>query len=160
MFNLVPWNRPKENQIEQFHKMMSGMFDRYLQKDIFWSPDSLFGDGWFPSVDVSESKKDITVKAEMPGMDPKDIDISLEDGILRIKGEKRKEEEERDMNFYRAERAYGYFNRTIGLPAEVDASKVDASYKNGILNIKLKKVKESEPKKIEIKTEYASNLNR
>ena len=153
MSNLVPWRKRRENQIEQFHKGMPDLFDRYLGKDMSRFPENMFGNGWFPSVDVSEGKKNITVKAEIPGMNPKNIDISLDDRRLRIKGEKTHEKEEKDKHFFRSERYYGYFNRTIELPAEVDAIDVDASYKNGVLKVRLKKVKESEPKRIEIKTE-------
>ena len=153
MFDLVPWKRRRENQIDLFRRELDSLFERFWRKDFLPSTESMFDTGWFPNVDVSEGKKDITVKAEIPGIDPKDIDISLEDRWLRIKGEKKQEEEETDENYYRIERSYGYFNRTIELPAEVDASDVDASYKNGVLKIKLKKVKESEPKKIKIKSE-------
>ena len=152
MFNLVPWKRAREKQIDYFRKEMDSLFDRFWGKELFPATENMFEGGWIPSVDVSEGKKDITVKAEVPGMDPKDIDISLEDRWLRIKGEKKKETEEKDENFHRIERSCGFFNRTIELPAKVNASDVDASYKNGILKIKLKKVKESEPKKIKIKT--------
>ena len=153
MSNLVPWRKRRENQIEQFHKGTPHLFDRYLGKDMSRFPENMFGNGWFPSVDVSEGKKNITVKAEIPGMNPKNIDISLDDRRLKIKGEKTHEKEEKDKHFFRSERYYGYFNRAIELPVEVDAADVDASYKNGVLKIKLKKVKESEPKRIEIKTE-------
>ena len=152
MLNLVPWKKPRENHIDLFRNEMDSLFDRFWGEDLFPATETLFDTGWLPRVDVSEGKKDITVKAEVPGMDPKDIDISLEDRWLRIKGEKKKETEEKDENFHRLERSYGFFNRTIELPAEVDASEVDASYKKGILKIKLKKAKESETKKITVKT--------
>jgi len=151
--NLVPWKKRRANKIENFQKRIPDLFERYMGKDQFRIPENIFDDGWFPSVDVSEGKKNITVKAEIPGMNPKDIDILLDDRRLRIKGEKTHEEEEKDKHFFCSERYYGYFNRTIELPAEVDGADVDASYKNGVLKIKLKKVKESEPKKIKIKAE-------
>jgi HSP20 family protein len=109
-------------------------------------------DSWFPTIDISEGKKDITVKAEIPGVEANDIDISLNGKLLTIKGEKKQEKEEKEENYHRMERSYGYFNRTIELPSEVDPEKVDASYKKGVLKIELKKTKESETKKIEIKS--------
>ena len=126
--------------------------NRFFDRD-FWAPSDLFReDRLLPSVDISEGKKDITVKAEIPGVEANDIDISLNGKLLTIKGEKKQEKEEKDENYHRMERSYGYFNRTIELPAEVDPEKVDASYKKGVLKIELKKTRESETKKIEIKS--------
>jgi HSP20 family protein len=105
-----------------------------------------------PKVDVSEGKKHVTVKAEIPGMDKNDIDVSLEDGFLRIQGEKKHESEESDENIYRRESSWGRFSRIIELPAEVEESDVEAKYKNGVLTIKLKKTKESQKRRIQIKT--------
>jgi HSP20 family protein len=107
---------------------------------------------WYPTVDVSEGKKDITVKAEIPGVDKEGIDISLDGRFLTIRGEKKHEKEESDEHYHRVESVFGLYKRTIALPADVDESKVDAKYKNGVLKIKLKKAKEAETKKIQIKT--------
>ena len=84
-------------------------------------------------------------------MDPKDIDISLHGNVLTLRGERKHEKEEKEENFHRVERSYGAFTRSIRLPAEVDADKVNATYKDGVLKIALPKIKEEAVKKIEVK---------
>jgi len=95
--------------------------------------------GWAPKLDVSETKNAIVVKAETASVDPKDIQISLQEQLLTIKGEKRQEKDEKDEQYHRMERSYGSFARSIRLPVPVDAGKVDASFKNGLLTITLPK---------------------
>jgi HSP20 family protein len=108
---------------------------------------------WLPSVDVSETKNDIVVKAEMPGMDPKDIDVSLSDSHLMIKGEKKHEKEEKEEDYHFVERSYGSFVRSVHLPKEVKHDKISASYKNGVLKIVLPKSEEAKTKELKIKVE-------
>jgi HSP20 family protein len=108
---------------------------------------------WLPSLDVSETKNELVVKAEVPGMDPKDIDISLSDGMLTIKGEKKQEKEEKEADYHLVERSYGSFTRSVQLPKEVQSEKINASYKNGILKITLPKSEEAKKKEIKIKVE-------
>ena len=108
---------------------------------------------WLPSVDVSETKNDIVVKAELPGMDPKDIDISLSDGHLIIRGEKKQEREENEEDYHFIERSYGSFTRSIQLPKQVKHDKINASYKNGILKVVLPKSEEAKTKEIKIRVE-------
>ena len=111
------------------------------------------GEEWLPSLDVSETKGDLVVKAELPGIDPKDIDISLNEGILIIKGEKKQEKEEKEEGYHLIERSYGSFTRLIRLPREVQNEKINASYKNGVLKITLPKSEEAKKKEIKIKVE-------
>ena len=87
----------------------------------------------------------------MPGLDPKDIDISLSDGLLTIKGEKKQEREEKEENYHLAERSYGSFARSIRLPGEIQSDKIGASYKNGVLKVTLPKSEEAKKKEIKIK---------
>jgi HSP20 family protein len=108
---------------------------------------------WLPSLDVAETKDDIVVKAEVPGMDPKDVEISLSNGVLTIKGEKKHEREEKEEDYHLIERSYGAFTRSVQLPAEVQSNKVNASYKNGILKVTLPKSEEAKIKEIKIKVE-------
>jgi HSP20 family protein len=108
---------------------------------------------WLPSLDVAETKDEIVVKAEVPGMDPKDIDISLSDGLLTIKGEKKQEREEKEEDYHLVERSYGTFTRSIRLPKEVRRDKISASYKNGVLKVTLPKSEEAKQKEIKIKVE-------
>ncbi len=121
----------------------------------FWKDPfnfSLFKDVSYPAVNISENDKEIKVKAELPGLDSKDIDLSIQNNTLILKGEKKFEEEESKENFHRIECSYGSFYRAIPLPAEVDESKVSAKFKNGVLEIKLPKKEEIRAKKIEIKS--------
>ena len=108
---------------------------------------------WLPSLDVAETKDEIVVKAEVPGMDPKNIDISLSDGLLTIKGEKKQEREEKEEDYHLVERSYGTFTRSIRLPKEVRRDKISASYKNGVLKVTLPKSEEAKQKEIKIKVE-------
>ena len=152
MFELMPWKKREQRGLTNLRRNFDDIANRFFDRD-FWAPGDLFReDRLLPSVDISEGKKNITVKAEIPGVEANDIDISLSGKLLTIKGEKKQEKEEKDENYHRMERSYGYFNRTIELPAEVDPEKVDASYKKGVLKIELKKTRESETKKIEIKS--------
>ena len=111
-----------------------------------------FGSAEFPSVDLSEDDKEIVVKAEMPGLDPKDVDISINKGTLTLQGEKKFEDEEKKENYRRIERRYGSFYRSIPLPTEVDEDKVKAQYKKGILTITMPKSEEQKSKKIQIES--------
>jgi HSP20 family protein len=106
---------------------------------------------WAPVVDIYEDENSITVKAELPGISEKDIEISVDDSTLTIKGERKTEEEFKKENYHRIERAYGTFQRVLTLPASVNTEKVEAVYKSGILEIKCPKHEGVKPKKIEVK---------
>jgi len=156
---IIPWKRKKEITYPHSEgssygpvKHMNDFFDRAFPVD--WMMPGGFFDpkGLVPRLDVKEEKGKILVEAEMPGVETRDLDVSLDGRILRIKGEKKKETENTTNGKYHYERSYGYYNRSIELPAEVDPSKMDASYKNGVLKISLKKARESETKRIEVKT--------
>ena len=106
-----------------------------------------------PVVDVFEEKDDIVVKAELPGMDKDNIEVNLTDHTLTIRGEKKKEEEVKEENYYRAERSYGSFLRTIDLPAEVRGDKVTASFKNGVLEVRMPKTEQANAKEVKVKVD-------
>jgi HSP20 family protein len=105
---------------------------------------------WNPSVDIFETDNDVVVKAELPGMDPKSIDIRLENNVLLLKGERHFEKETKEENYHRVEREYGSFSRAFSLPMAVREEKITASYKDGILKIVLPKKEEVKPKTIKI----------
>lgn len=109
----------------------------------------------FPKVDIRETDKEVKVLAELPGLETKDLDISVTDNVLTLRGEKRQESERKEENYFRMERTYGSFHRSISLPTEVESDSVNAIFKNGILNITIAKKPEAQRKvkKIEIKTE-------
>lgn len=128
-----------------FHDDMNRMLEN------FWDTKPL-GMGWNPEIDIVETDNDIIVKAEIPGVDPKDIDISIIDDTLTIKGEKKEEKEDKGKSYHRIERSYGSFTRTINLPSHVLKDKVEAKDHKGILEITLPKMEEAKAKKITIKT--------
>lgn len=105
---------------------------------------------WSPSVDISETKDNIVIKAEVPGIRKEEIKITLQDNVLMLKGERKQEKEEKETNFHRMERSYGSFARSFNLSTVVQADKIKASYKDGILNIILPKAEEVKPKQIPI----------
>jgi HSP20 family protein len=110
--------------------------------------------GFTPAINVSETDNELRVTAELPGLNQKDIEIMLDNNLLVIKGEKRQESEDKGRNFYRVERSYGKFQRSIALPEYVDAEKIEATFSNGVLTLTLPKLPELKPKsrKIEIQS--------
>jgi HSP20 family protein len=144
---LIPW-RPWRD-LDVLRREMDSLWDRFTgERPVEW----LKGE-WVPSLDVSETKDKVVVKAEVPGIDPKAIDISLSSDILTLKGEKKKEREEKDENYHLIERSYGSFSRSVRLPAEVQEDKVKASYKDGVLTITLPKTEKAKERAIKIEVE-------
>jgi HSP20 family protein len=107
---------------------------------------------WMPPFDVSETEGEIIVKAEIPGMRVEDIDITLTDGLLTIKGERKMEKEDKQENYHRIERHFGTFSRSLNLGQKVKADGIDAGYKDGVLTVTLPKAEEDRPKRIEVKS--------
>ena len=105
---------------------------------------------WSPAVDIYETKEAFLVKAELPGMKQEDIQITIVDSTLTLKGERKREDEVREEGYTRVERAYGTFQRALALPSTVDAAKVRARYKDGVLEIELPKKEEAKPKEIKV----------
>jgi len=105
-----------------------------------------------PKVDVTETENEFLISAELPGMDEKDIDITVDDGVVTLKGEKKMEKEDQQKEYYRVERSYGSFQRSFQIPESVDPDKIDASFTNGVLTVKMPKAPEEkkEVKKISI----------
>ena len=97
-----------------------------------------------PSVDIAESKKAYRISVEVPGIDPEQIDLQVEGGTLVLSGEKRQESEDEDEGFHRIERSYGQFRRVLTLPEDADAEGIKADFKNGVLKIKVPRVKQAE----------------
>jgi HSP20 family protein len=138
--------------IEKVRSEMDRLMDTFLfgvpQTGDFWEEAE-----WLPAVDVTETKNEILVSVEIPGMDPKEFDISLNEGTLTIQGEKRQEKMEKEENYHFVERRYGTFTRSILLPQEVESDKISASYKNGVLTVTLPKSEGTKRKEIKIKVE-------
>lgn len=151
---LIPWKRKdlstgrEEDFFDSLYREMNHVLDRFTHG---------FGreEGWggaFPVVNVSETENEVVVTAELPGMDEKDLDLSLRGNQLIIRGEKKEEKEEKGEHYYRKESSYGSFHRVIPLPMEVDEDKIEATYKKGVLKIRLPKSAEAQKniKKIDI----------
>ena len=146
MSKLIPWR----GEIDRLRNEMDRLYDRFFD----WRPFQRFSEEgeWLPSLDVSETSKEIVVKAELPGLEPKDIDVSLDGNVLTLRGERRQEKEENDESFHRVERSYGTFSRSVRLPAEVDQTQIKATYKRGVLKIRLPKSKKAEGRRIEVRS--------
>lgn len=145
--DLVPWKPFKE--IESLRREMDNLWNGFFDKRpsfMGWP-----GQEWLPAADIVENKDKIIIKVELPGMEAKDLSVSLADDRLTISGERKKEEEKKGENYYRMERQYGSFSRTFRLPALVKSEKIDAVFEKGILKITLPKLEEEKKKQIEIK---------
>ncbi len=142
-------NQPFLNLQQEMNRMFSKFYD-----DFHWSPFQERNLSLFPKVDIKETKSAVTVSAELPGLDAKDIDISVSDDRLTLRGEKGQEKESKEENYYRMERSYGSFHRSITLPAEVESENIEATFKNGVLTISIPKRPEGQrkTKKIKINT--------
>ncbi len=140
---LIRWEpfRDVMRTSERLSRMFDDPFFRYFEEE---------GNMWSPAVDLFNEEDRILVKAEIPGIDKKNLDIHVENNVLTISGEKKRENEMKDENAYRMERCYGKFSRSFSLPTPVDSEKVKASYKDGILEIDLPKVEQVKPKRIKI----------
>ena len=144
--DLIPWGRSGSSAPTRYgegadpfvtlRREMDRLFDDAFRG--FGVPSLGFGrNGGWPSVEVSETDKDVTVTAELPGLDEKDVEVLLAEGVLTIRGEKKSETEDKDRHY--SERYYGRFERRVALPGEVDEDKVQASFKNGILTVTMPK---------------------
>jgi HSP20 family protein len=113
--------------------------------------NELMRGAWSPSVDIFENKDQIVLEADLPGMRPEDVDISIENNLLTIRGERRFEKKDEGDNFHRVERSYGSFARSFTLPPTVSSENANAEFENGLLRLTLAKREEAKPRRIEIK---------
>jgi HSP20 family protein len=123
--------------------------DRLFDRQPDFAVSDLFG-GWTPAVDMLEDKDKLTVKAELPGFKREDLNVSVHENNILISGERRCEDEQKEGEFYRCERYYGKFHRSIPLPASVEAGKIEAKYRDGVLTMTLPKTEEAKAKQIEV----------
>ena len=144
MTRLIPW-RETTKSLEAFRREMDRLFDKFFEMMPFSEQE------FVPSVDVSETANEIMVQAEIPGIDPQELDISLNGRLLTIRGEKKSEHEEEKENYHKIERRYGSFSRTLELPSDIDPDRVEAKYKDGVLKIILPKTESG--KKIKVSVE-------
>ncbi|MGV0876507.1 Hsp20/alpha crystallin family protein [Martelella sp. FLE1502] len=138
---LASWRNESSDPFVAFHREFDRLFDDFWRSFDGRLPafvgSGKGGVGGWPSVEVSETDKEIRVNVELPGMEEKDVELLLDNGVLTIRGEKTAKNEDQDRQF--SEHFYGHFERRIPLPVEVDESKIDAKFANGVLNITLPK---------------------
>ena len=152
---LVPWNwgrknvpirRDEDHSVYSLQQTMNRAFENFFEGfslSPFGSLEDRMG-SFAPRVDISESDKEFQVTAELPGMNEKDLDVSLANNVLTLKGEKKEEKEDKRKDYCRMERSYGMFSRTIPLPEGVDLEKVEASFRKGVLTVTLPKTVEAQ----------------
>ena len=137
---IIRWDpfREMTNFEDQFSRLWRGVADGKRQES------------WLPAVDVFDTKEAVVLKAELAGMKPDDIQIEVEDNVLTIKGERRFEEKVEQDRYYRVERRFGSFQRSLALPQGVRADDIQASYEDGILEVRVPKAEEEQPRKITV----------
>jgi len=144
---LIPW-RPFTG-LEEMERRLEDIFSRPLLPAV-WRRSPMVEMGWAPAIEVFEKEDKFVVKAELPGMKEEDINVSIVGDTLTIKGERKAESEVKEEDYYCCERSYGSFSRSIAVPSNVDAKKIEASFEDGVLDISLPKVPEVKPKKIAV----------
>ena len=160
LLEMVPWRKDRghlsrelpDDWLMPLHRQIDRVFTEFLGADLPHLARTRWDGGFSPSMDVSETDRQLEVSAELPGMDDEDIEVTLTDGVLTVKGEKRSESEEEDKHHYRLERSYGAFRRSFRLPPEIDADDVSASFDKGVLKVTVakKEAAESATRKIEV----------
>jgi HSP20 family protein len=155
--SLIPWRNKREDQGElsplvSFRSEMDRLFDTFLREPFGAMDWPQWGVGaWSPAVDIAEDDKELTVRAELPGIDPKELDVTVVGSQLTLSGEKRESSESKDKGGYHSETRYGSFRRTLPLPEGVDTEHVEAQYANGVLTLRLPKTAPAAQKRIEVK---------
>ena len=148
---------PRAHDMELwFDRMVEDFWRRPFQtllRPEWWWPDETGMMMRMPAVDVFEEKDNVVIKAEIPGLSKEDISLQVTDSTVTIKGEKKREEEVKEDNYYRCERSFGSFTRAVALPCDVKADQVKASFKNGVLAVRMPKTEEAKRKAITVKIE-------
>jgi len=145
LVRLQPFVDDFQNLQERFHRIFE---DTALSR--FTGEESM--GSWSPRCDIYEEGDTIVVKAEVPGIDRNDLDLQIENNVLTLRGERKREQEVKSENLYRTERFYGSFTRSFTLPVTVDTEKIKAEYNDGVLKVTLPKVEEAKPRKIKVTT--------
>lgn len=143
---IVPW-RPF-GEVSSLRKEMDNLWSNFLGET---SLPRSFPQEWLPSVDVTETADKLLIRAELPGLDAKDVSVTISGDLLTIKGEKKQEEEKKEEHYHSSERFYGSFKRSFRLPANINTDAVDATFEKGVLQVALRKTEEARKKEIEIK---------
>jgi HSP20 family protein len=157
MFAITRSTNPMYSDVQSLQGRLNRLFDEAFRGWPVGTQEdgsSLMGQ-WVPPVDVFEDKDTVQIVAELPGVKPDDVKISLENNVLTIRGEKRQVAEEKTDRVHRYERCYGVFERSFSVPLTVDAEHIKASYDLGVLTVRLPKIERAKPRQIEVKVETA-----
>lgn len=147
---MLPWKKKEdESGLLSLQRQVNRLFEDFFGRG-FFSLEPFGREPWGVALDVAETNDALIVKAELPGVDPKDVDISISGDVLTIKGEKKQEKEEKGTTYHRIERSYGSFSRSLLLPTPIDTDKIEAKYDKGVLEITLPKKPEAKTKTIQI----------
>ena len=146
---LLPFSRSEIPGLVPLQRQMNRLFHDFFEDSDFLAPSLK---EFAPPLDLAESEEAIVVKLEVPGIDPKSLDISILGDSLYVKGEKKTEKEEKGKTWHRVERSYGAFCRQVSLPSSVDPNRIEAQTKDGLLTITLPKVEQAKAKHIPVKT--------
>ena len=148
MSQLKQWDPFRE--LDDFSNKLSGLFGNRLGLRPGEDSNGWTRSDWAPAVDIVEDANGYTINAELPQVNKEDVKVTVENGLLTIRGERKFEREQKDKKFHRVERSYGTFVRTFRVPNDADGTKIKASYKDGVLQVTLPKSAEAAPKTIEI----------
>jgi HSP20 family protein len=160
MANLIPWKNKQRSEgqgdqpLARLRTEVDRLFESFFREPFGALQNAWLERGtWMPSVDVSETEKEVMVRAELPGIDPKDLDVSIVGNELVLSGEKKESSEQKEQGYYHSETRYGSFRRVVPLPPGVDANQVEAKYEHGVLNLGMQKSPDALPEKIEVKAQ-------
>jgi HSP20 family protein len=150
MVAITRWNPMREmyDLTDRMNRLFGGHAGRGLTRD---GEDQEYAGVWAPAVDVREREGGLELSVELPGIDPKDVDVSVENGVLSIRGERQFEKCEEGESYHRVERAYGSFERTFRLPSSYNAEKIEAKANHGVLTLSVPKREEAKPRSIKVK---------
>lgn len=136
-----------------FSQQMDRLFDEMLGRSVRSRGEGPLRGSWAPAVNIKEKADAIEITADLPGLKPEDVEVTVEDGVLAIKGERKVESSEEGETFHRVERVYGMFERSFSLPTSVDPTRIEAHFKQGVMTLTLPKREESKPRSVSIKVE-------
>lgn len=151
---LVRWDPTRE--LDALQGDMNRLFDSFFQGRGTARRSANGLQRWIPPMDLTEDEKEFVLRADLPGVDRDDVDIEVKDDVLTVSGERRSEHEDKGEGFYRMERSFGRFSRSIDLPSGVEANAVSADFENGVLEVRIPKPAQAQPTKVAIGAGAAS----